>query len=51
MAKTSWLIVTFGEGCLYVLVFRALKRFSRFSKISPTSPFKSISLVKYHHQK
>jgi hypothetical protein len=45
------LIVTFGEGCLYVLVFRALRPFGRFPVMSLVTPSKSMSPVKHYHQK
>jgi hypothetical protein len=51
MAKTFWLIVTFAEGCLYVLVFLVLRPFGHFPVMSPLIPFKSTNPVKRHHQK
>jgi hypothetical protein len=51
MATTSWVFVTFGEGCLNVLVFRAVRRLDHFSVISPINRLKSRGPIKHHHQK
>jgi hypothetical protein len=40
-----------GEGCLYILVFRALRPFGHFSVMSPITPFESMSPVEHRHQK
>jgi hypothetical protein len=51
LVQERWLIVSFGEGCLYSLVFRALRPFGHFLVMSPITPFKSTATVKRHHQK
>jgi hypothetical protein len=51
LAKTSWLFVTFGEGCRNVFMFQLVMWLEHFSVISPKNLFRSVSSVKHHHQK
>jgi hypothetical protein len=51
LATTSWLIVAFGESCMYNLIFQAFKQFSHFSVISPINPLILRGASKKHHKK